>query len=163
MTLQAWLAQWKHKSIDVQQRVETALRFLRDHYGDREDRVLSEIRCIDFSRSVRLPSLPKGERLVGAKDARVSPYRAVYFTRSGHPIQRLGVAAEGNLRSNPTLLPKVLYRYEVLVPIPVGEVLESICAPAADNWSVQGQRILVAGGGLQYLIPRMNRYLHFVP
>jgi hypothetical protein len=162
MTLQTWLAQWTHKSKDVESRVNTALAFLRKHYRDNDGKILSEIRCIDFSRPVRQPSLHRGDILVGVKDPRVSPYRAAYFTRSGYPAQRLGVAAEGNLRTNPKILPKTLYRYEVMVPIPEGEVLESICAPAADTWSIQGRQVLVAGGGLQYLIPSMNRYLRFV-
>ncbi len=164
MTLQQWLDQWKHKSSDVQQRVRTALDFLQKHYGtNRPDKVLSEIRCTDFSHPVTLPMLPAGMQLVGSKDPRVSPYRSVYFTTPGHPAHRLGISTSGALRTNPVVMDKVLYRYEVLVPVPVGEVLQSVCAPAADTWSIQGRRVLAAGGGVQYLIPNMNRYLRFVP
>jgi hypothetical protein len=164
MTLQQWLDQWKHKSQAVQDRVRIALDFLQKHYGSgHADKVLSEIKCIDFSHPVELPAIPPGTKLVGSKDPRVSPYRAVYFTRSGHPAGRLGVSTAGALKSNPKVLDKVLYRYEVLVPIPSGEVLQSVCAPAADTWSIEGQKILVAGGGLQYLIPNLNRFLRYVP
>jgi hypothetical protein len=164
MTLQQWLDQWKHKSSQVQDRVRVALNFLQKHYGaGREDKVLSEIRCIDFSHSVELPPIPAKTMLVGSKDPRVSPYRAVYFTKSGHPADRLGISTSGALRTNPKVLDKVLYRYEVLVPIPSGEALQSICAPAADTWSIEGKKVLAAGGGLQYLIPNMNRYLRYIP
>ena len=121
--------------------------------------MLSEIRCIDFSHPVELPMIAAKTALVESKDPRVSPYRAVYFTKAGHPIERLGVSSTGALRTNPKVLEKVLHRYEVLVTIPPGEVLRSICAPAADTWSIEGRRTLAAGGGLQYLIPNMNRYL----
>jgi hypothetical protein len=163
MTLEQWLDQWKHKSPQVQERVRVALDFLRKHYGTRDDRILSEIKCIDFSRPVELPAIPAKTMLVGSKDPRVSPYRAVYFTRSGHPADRLGISTSGALRTNPKVLDKALYRYEVLVPIPSGEALQSTCAPAADTWSIPGQKVLAAGGGLQVLIPNMNRYLRYVP
>ena len=60
------------------------------------------------------------------------------------------------------MLDKILHRYEVVVPIPAGEALQSICAPAADTWSIHGQKILAGGGGLQFLILNMNRYLRYV-
>jgi hypothetical protein len=42
MTLQQWLDQWKHKSRDVQDRVQVALKSLQKHYGvGRDDKVLS--------------------------------------------------------------------------------------------------------------------------
>lgn len=164
MTLQQWLDQWQHKSSAVQARVAVALNFLQQHYGTgKPDKVLSEIKCIDFSHPVELTTLPSFTSLVGSKDPRVSPYRAVYFTKSGHPADRLGISTSGALRTSTTVLDKVLYRYEVLVTIPKGEVLQSACAPAADTWSIQGQRILASGGGLQYLIPNMNRYMRYVP
>ncbi len=168
MTLEQWLDQWKSKSKDVQDRVGMALEFLKQHYGaTRTDKILSEIQCIDYSHPVSLPTLTAGTELVGSKDPRVSPYRAVYFTKSGHPVQRLGVASSGNISHkgnllHPTVKDKVLYRYEVIVPIPQGEVLQSICAPAKDHWSILGRTILSAGGGLQYLIPSMNRYLKYL-
>lgn len=164
MTLQQWLDQWQHKPRAVQDRVRVALDFLRKHYGAaRDDKVLGEIRCIDFSHPVELPAIEARTVLLGSKDPRVSPYRAVYFTRSGHPVDRLGVSPSGALRTNPTVLDKVLHRYEVMIAIPSGEVLQSICAPAADTWSIAGRKILAAGGGLQYLIPRMNHYLRHLP
>lgn len=162
MDLNTWLAQWAHKSQEVQGRVRTARTFLQQHYPTRPDRILSEIRCIDFSRPVSVPSLPVGTQLVGFKDPRVSPYRASYFTRAGIPMERLGVSSSGNLRTSPKVLPKTLYRYEVLVTIPEGEVLESTCGPAADMWSIIDRKVLASGGGLQYLIPHMNRYLRFI-
>jgi len=163
MTLAQWLAQWQHKSAAVQARVNTALDFLTTHYGaDKPDKILSEIKCIDFSHAVELPEIPAGTRLVGSKDPRVSPYRAVYFTRSGTPTDRLGVSDTGAIRTNPTVLQKALYRYEVLVPVPKGECLQSICAAAADTWSIDQKKTLVNGGGVQYLIPRMNRYLRYI-
>lgn len=164
MTLQQWLDQWQYKSSAVQARVAMALDFLEQHYGkSTPDKVLSEIKCIDFSHPVELPMLPAFTSLVGSKDPRVSPYRAVYFTKSGHPADRLGISTTGALRTNTKVLDKALYRYEVLRAIPKGEVLQSTCAPAADTWSVQGQRIMAGGGGLQYLIPNMNRYMRYVP
>ncbi len=164
MTLQQWLDQWTRKSPDVQQRVRRALEFLQRHYGaPREDKVLSEIRCIDFSHPVDLPTIPAGTILVGSKDPRVSPFRAVYFTRVGHPVDRLGVSSSGALRTDPAIMPKALYRYQVLVSVPTGEALQSVCAPAADTWSLPGQKVLAAGGGIQYLIPNMNRFLKHLP
>jgi Bacterial toxin 46 len=164
MTLQQWLDQWKHKSPEVQGRVHVALDFLQKHYGAKnEKKILDEIRCIDFSRPVELPAIPARTILVGSKDARVSPYRAVYFTKSGHPVERLGISPQGALKTSPKVLDKVLNRYEVLVPIPSGEALQSTCAPAADTWSVEGRKVLAGGGGLQYLIPKMNRYLRYIP
>ncbi len=163
MTLQQWLEQWKQKSKPVQDRVTVALDFLQRHYGRSNDaKILSEIRCIDFSHPVSLPSLLRGTHLVGSKDPRVSPYRAVYFTKSGHPVSRLGVSSEGNLKHSPSVREKALHRYEVMVSIPSGEVLQSICAPARDHWSIRERTVLVAGGGLQYLIPAMNRYLRYL-
>ena len=164
MTLQQWLDQWQHKSPAVQGRVRIALDFLQKHYGtSRPDKILSEIRCIDFSHAVELPAIAARTMLVGSKDPRVSPYRAVYFTKSGHPADRLGISTTGALRTNPKALDKVLYRYEVIVGIPSGEALESTCAPAADTWSLPGKKVLADGGGLQYLIPNMNRYLRYLP
>ena len=164
MTLQPWLDQWKHKSPQVQARVQTALDFLQKHYGTaRPDKILSEIKCIDFSKAVELATIPARTMLVGSKDPRVSPYRAVYFTKSGHPMDRLGISTAGAIRTNPKVLDKVLYRYEVIVSIPSGEALESTCAPAADTWSIVGQKVLSDGGGLQFLIPNMNRYLRYAP
>jgi hypothetical protein len=171
MTLQQWLDQWKHKSQEVQDRVRVALDFMRKHYGTRDDKILSEMRCIDFSRPIELPALQRGTILVGSKDPRVSPYRAVYFTRSGHPMDRLGISTRGALRTDPraTEVDKTLYRYEVIARIPSGEALASTCAPAADTWSIPktkwtpGKTVLAAGGGLQYLIPMMNQYLRFIP
>jgi hypothetical protein len=163
MTLQQWLDQWLQKPPAVQDRVRVALDFLRKHYGAaRSDKILSEIRCIDFSRPIELPTIAPKTILLGSKDPRVSPYRAVYFTKSGHQADRLGIAPRGALWTNPRVLDKVVYRYEVLVTIPSGEVLQSTCAPAADTWSIPAQRILAAGGGLQYLIPNMNRYLRYI-
>ena len=162
MTLDQWLEPWTRKSTEVQTRVKTALDFLRKHYGNNDAKILSEIKCIDFSRPVGLPNLLRGMKLTGSKDPRNSPYRAVYFTRSGHPAERLGIATEGNLHSNPKIMAKVLNRYEVIVLVPQGEVLESICAPASDHWSVKGRTVLASGGGVQYLIPNMNRYLRFI-
>lgn len=163
VTLQQWLDQWQHKSHEVQNRVRVAHDFLQKHYAARgDDDVLSRIRCIDFSHAVEMPTLSRGRVLVGMKDPRVSPYRSAYFTEPGHPVRRLGVASIGNLRTDPTVLEKIQNRYEVMVDIPVGEVLKSTCAPAADTRSVQKSRILADGGGLQYEIPNMNRYLRFV-
>ena len=168
MNLNQWLDQMTRKSNEVQKRVHIALKFLQKHYGvPKEDKILSEIRCIDFSHSVSTPPLPAKTMLVGSKDPRVSPYRATYFTKSGHPVQRLGVATSGNISRHGNVLDatvrdKVVLRYEVLVPIPQGEVLQSICAPARDHWSIHGQKALVEGGGLQYLIPNMDRYLRHI-
>jgi len=163
MTLQQWLDQWSSKSPDFQDRLRVALEFLERHYGaERQEKILSEIRCIDLSQPVTLPFISAGTPLVGSKDPRISPYRAAYFTKSGHPLDRLGVAGSGSLRTNPAVVDKVQYRYIVQVSIPRGEALESICSPAADTWSMAGRRVLAAGGGLQYLIPNMNRYLRFI-
>ena len=172
-SLELWLAQWNGKSAPVRARVQRALDFHRGHYPDRtEQRLLDELRCIDFSHPVELPSLSPGTVLVGFKDPRVSPYRSAYFTKSGYPVGRLGVADHSRLRTTQKTLDKVQNRYEVIVAIPVGEILESICAPAEDKHSMPlppGQQppksargILAAGGALQYLIPRMTRYLRYV-
>ncbi len=112
LTLQQWLDQWKHKPQPVQDRVRVALDFLQKHYGtSRPDRILSEIKCIDFSHPVELPAISAGTALVGSKDPRVSPYRAVYFTKSGHPADRLGISTAGAIRTNPKVLDKVVYQY----------------------------------------------------
>jgi hypothetical protein len=111
---------------------------------------------------VELPAIPAKTILFGSKDRRDSPSRTVYFTKPEHAVDGLGVATSGRLRTDPKVLDEVPHRYEVLVPIPSGEVLQSICAPDADTWSVQGRTLLAAGGGLQFLIPNMNRYLRFI-
>lgn len=95
MTLEQWLDPWKYKSTDVQQRVKLALEFLERHYGAaREEKILREIKCIDFSHPVSLPTLFLGTILVGSKDPRASPYRAVYFTKVGAS----GASIRGRLR-----------------------------------------------------------------
>lgn len=163
MTLQQWLDQSQHESREVQDRVRLAMDFLQRHYGvGRAERVLSEIQCIDFSQPVELPEIPAQTILVGSKDRRVAPNRTVYFTKSEPPVDGLGVAASGPLRTNQKALDEVRHRYEVLVPIPSGEVLQSMCAADADTWSVEGRKLLAAGDGLQLLIPNMNRYLRFM-
>ena len=163
MTLQQWLDQSHHQSREVQDRVRLAIDFLQRHYGvAHAERVLSEIQCIDFSQPVELPAIPARTILVGSKDRRDSPSRTVYFTKSEHSIDGLGVAASGPARTNPKVLDEVPHRYEVLVPIPSGEALQSMCAPDADTWSVEGRKLLAAGGGHQFLIPNMNRYLRFM-
>ena len=161
MTLQQWLDQSQHQSREVQDRVGLAMDFLQRHYGvGRAERVLSEIQCIDFSQPVELPAIPAQTILVGSKDRRDSPSRTVYFTKSA--VDGLAVAASRPLRTNPKVLDEVPHRYEVLVAIPSGEALQSMCAPDADTWSVEGRKLLAAGGGLQFLIPNMNRYLRFM-
>jgi len=164
MTLQQWLDQWRYKSRDVQDRVQIALEFMQKHYGATSaNTILSQMQCIDFSRSVQLPRIPVNTRLVGFKDPRVPPDRSAYFTKSGYPVYRLGTSPNGAVDEDPEVLPKTLYRYVVLVAIPVGEVLQSTCAPAADERSIKGRKIQAAGGGLQYLIPNMKRYLKHLP
>jgi hypothetical protein len=161
MTLQQWLDQSQQQSREVQDRVRLAVDFLQRHYGvARAERVLSEIQCIDFSQPVELPAIPAQTILVGSKDRRDAPSRTVYFTKSA--IDDLGAASNGRLRTNPKVLDEVPHRYEVLVPIPSGEALQSMCAPDADTWSVEGRKLLAAGGGHQFLIPNMNRYLRFM-
>lgn len=161
MTLQQWLDQSQHHSREVQDRVRLAVDFLQRHYGvGRAERVLSEIQCIDFSEPVELPVIPAQTILVGSKDRRDSPSRTVYFTKSS--IDGPGVATSRPWRTNPKVVDEVPHRYEVLVPIPSGEALQSMCAPDADTWSVEGRKLLAAGGGHQFLIPNMNRYLRFM-
>ncbi len=171
MQLSNWLEQQRRKSKTVNDKVDLALAFMQNHYGNNDRKILSEMRCIDFSKQVEGVGLDRGTILVGYKDPRVSPYRSSYFTRSGHPASRLGIATEsrpsykdrktGKKYSADTTLEKVIRRYEVMVPITKKDALMSYCAPAADNWST-GKKVLAAGGGLQYLIPQANRFLRSI-
>ncbi|MCC9603419.1 hypothetical protein LOC67_22960 [Stieleria sp. JC731] len=171
MQLADWLSQQRSKSQEVQAKVDLAIAFLRRHYGEKDSKILSEVKCIDFSKDVAQVSLDRGMILVGFKDPRISPYRASYFTLSGHPAHRLGVSTHSrpNFVDRVThkrftadvTLAKVIHRYKVLVPVPKDDALMSYCAPAADTWSQQ-KKVLAAGGGLQILIPRANRFLQFI-
>ncbi len=157
-TLDKWLEPWTRKSQSVQLRLSTALAFLQKHYARPED-VLSRMRAIDFSREVALTAIPAKSALVASRDPRVSPAKGVWFTKSGHPVQRLGVASAGNTKEDPREVRKVLYRYLVVSSIPASEVLMSRAAAAADTWSSQSRVALSAGGGLQYLIPNHRKFL----
>lgn len=174
MTLEKWLEgkqATSGNSPEWQTRVDIALTFLKSHYAH-EGQILSEIKCIDFSKEVSTPMLARETMLVGFKDPRISPYRSKYFTKSGYSAQRLGISTYGrpSFKDRETgatwtagsALEKVMLRYEVMVSIPPTEVLMSSCAPAADTWSLEGKTILAAGGGLQYLIPNANRFLRYI-
>ena len=173
MDLNQWLDQQRRKSKQVNDKVDAALDFMRHQYGSNDRKILNEIRCIDFSKDVKGVSIAKRTILVGYKDPRVSPYKSSYFTRSGNPADRLGVSTVGrpahydHAKKKVTweagkTLDKVIRRYEVLIPLTPKDALMSTCAPAADTWSVQGKKVLAAGGGLQYLIPQANRFLKFL-
>lgn len=172
MKLSDWLAQQHRKSKQVNDKVEVALAFMRLHYGSNDDKILSEIRCIDFSKKVEGVFISRGTILVGYKDPRVSPYRSSYFTRSGHTADRAGISTvsrpaykdreTSKQYSAQTTLEKVIRRYEIMVPLTPKDALMSYCSPAADTWSIEGKKVLAAGGGLQYLIPEANRFLRFI-
>ena len=120
---------------------------------------VEEIEFIDFNYPVRDVALPKGTRLSGFKDPRVSPLRCTFFTVPGTPISILGVHCMGNLKTNPKALARVRNEYEVLVTIP--HVLESVCANGIDAWSLSKQLVPVAGGGWQYKIPHPERFVRY--
>lgn len=174
MTLEEWLEgkqSTSGNSPEWQTRVDIALGFLKSHY-QYDGQILNEIKCIDFSKEVSTPTVARDTMLVGFKDPRISPYRSKYFTKSGYSVQSLGISPYGrpSFKDRKTgaswtagsVMEKVMHRYEVLVSIPPTEVLMSSCAPAADNWSLEGKTILAAGGGLQYLIPNANRFLRYI-
>ena len=170
--LSDWLAAQRRKSADVNGKVDVALAFMRLHYGTDDDKVLSEVRCIDFSRAVQHVRMMKGEIFVAYKDPRVSPYKGSYFTRNGNSADRAGISTltrpsykdrdTGKTWSADTALERVIRRYEVMIAVPPTEVLLSYCAPAADTWSIEGKRVLAAGGGIQFLIPNANRFLRYI-
>jgi hypothetical protein len=138
-----------------QYRRHVALQFYRTYCPDR----LGEVEFIDFNYPVRDVRIEKGTRLSGFKDARVSPLRTTFFCVPGTPVEILGVSGEGNLKTNPKAMHKVLNEYEVLVAIP--HALESICADGIDAWSAHGQAHPVRGGGWQYKIPHPERYVRY--
>lgn len=155
-----WKAQFAHKPLPVQQRLAVAEGFLRKHFPHiSDDHLVSELRCADYSKPVSVVSIPAGTQLIGYKDPRVSPLRGTYFSRPGNSADRLGISPIGNLRSDPTLMEKVINRYEVRVTI--AEALESTASPAADTWSVKGRRVIANGGAVQYVIPQPQRYLTY--
>jgi hypothetical protein len=139
--------------IEYGRRVATA--FYRTYCPDR----MGEIDFIDFTYPVRDVRIAKGTKLTGFKDPRVSPFRTTFFTVPGTPAEILGVHTEGNLKTNPKTLYKVLNEYEVLVDIP--HALESVSADGIDAWSEKGQTHPVAGGGWQYKIPHPERYMRY--
>ena len=132
-----------------------AVGFYRTFCPDR----IGEIEFIDFNYPVRDVRIPKGTRLAGFKDPRVSPFRTTFFTVAGTPIEILGVHAAGNLKTNPRTLAKVLNEYEVLVEIP--HALESVCSDGIDAWSEKGREHPVAGGGWEYKVPHPERYVRY--
>ncbi len=133
----------------------TATSFYLAHFPDK----LYEIDYIDFDYPVRIVSIPRGVRLIGYKDPRVSPLLTTFFTIPGIPIEILGVHGVGALKTNPKPRPKVMNEYEVLVD--VRGALESVCAEGIDNWSIWKVEHPVKGGGWQYKIPKPARYLRY--
>jgi hypothetical protein len=132
-----------------------------------------EISYIDFFYPVRIIAIPKGTRLWGFKDPRVSPLHRfnTFFTIPGTDVCILGVHDSGTLsfkdhktqqvlQLNPKVTRKSLNEYEVMTDIPA--VLESVCKDGIDTWSIQGESKPVAGGGWQYKIPEAFRYLRVV-
>jgi hypothetical protein len=160
MSLAEFKGQFAQKPQAVQDRLAVAEAFFRKHFPHaNDDQLASELRCIDYSKPVSVVSIPATTQLIGYKDPRVSPLRGTYFSKPGNPLERLGIAPIGNLRTSARILDKAYNRYEVRVTVP--EALESIAAPAADTWSVKGARILSDGGGTQYVIPQPQRYLTY--
>jgi len=140
--------------------INYALGFMKKHFLNFSNKnIFSELICIDFSYPVKIVNIRPGTELVAFRDPRVSPFRGKYFTKSGHPADRLGIHTESTVGNNPTEKTKTLVRYTVRVYIP--EVLESRCAAASDRWSIQDRNILAAGGALQYLIPHPERYVTY--
>lgn len=141
-------------------RRQTAQSFYREH----APHSMGEIDYIDFNYPVRIVKIPVGTRLWGFKDPRVSPLHRwnSFFTIPGIPIDILGVANVGNLKTNPKVLDKKLNVYEVMVE--VRGALESVCKEGIDTWSVKDPNLSVPveGGGWQYKVPEAFRYLRVV-
>lgn len=155
--LDLWMEQWAAKPEHIRANLNTAHRFLTTHFG--ADDALSRIRCIDFSHPVRLPRIPRGTEFVSFVDPRIPPQRSTSFTLPGYSTWSLGISNVSRPPQGSMALKRFARRFVVAVEIPEGDVLESVCAPARDHWSIENQIVLAAGGGIQFLIPWATRYL----
>ena len=121
----------------VRARIGTALKFMKEKFPKWTlDDLVSRLKGIDFSKPVELVELAPNDVLAQQFNGRVGQW----FTKAGTPIDRLGIAP-GQRRFT---LWKVTAR---------AQALESTAAAAADTWTDPGLRkILVSGGGKQYLV-----------
>lgn len=160
VTLQAWRDQHKARGKSYLDRIDLVIAFLHRHFPGLSDLdTVDRLRGVDFSHPVATVALLKGTRLVSYRDPRLSAYRGTWFTRSGVPLDRLGLNPRSTLKTSPKPLEKVRLEFDVAVPIP--EALETIAAAAADKWSDRagGAKHPAAGGGKQYLVPQPQRHL----
>ncbi len=141
-------------------RYDFALGFMKRHLAGYSNKsIFSELVCIDFSYPVKTVSIRPGTELVAFRDPRISPFRGRYFTKSGHPADKLGIHTGSTIGNHSVEKAKTLVRYTVKVHIP--EVLESRCAATSDIWSMRDRSLLAAGGALQYLIPNPKLYITY--
>lgn len=163
--------------------VTVALEFMAREFPDWDDaKLLSHLKCIDFSRPVTLREFTPGPRaqLIAYRDVAIEArwngvtkdfehipraqgaYDGNYFTVPGESVSRLGVAG-GDRRH---------VRFRVTTNF---KALESTAAPAADSWtagrtptfkhSKPGElgRELVSGGAKQFLISNPRSKVRVMP
>lgn len=143
--------------------VAVSLEFFRNHLPSLPlEKLSSFLRAMDLSQPVRATTVQTGERLVGFRN-KPRDLGALFYARSGASPHTSGIVASG----------RSIERYRACRPAPA---LQSYAAGAIDFWTstnlparkltiaprANSVGVMVAGGGLQLLIPHASRYLEVV-
>jgi len=158
--LDAWLAQIGVTPAPVpRENVRTALQFFATRMPALDpEMALSFLRAMDLSRPVRLTRLEPGERIIAFRTGSESPFK-LFYTRPGASMHTSGINAAR----------RGVTHFKVRVAAPA---LETFTSGAIDVWTTpaDGQPttvyprgdttgVMVAGGGIQLIIPRSTQVL----
>jgi hypothetical protein len=134
--------------------IRTALAFFSEHMPTLSpDMAANFIRAMDVSRSVSRVTLTPADHVIAFRLGNESPFK-LFYTRAGASPMRSGINAAG----------RTIVRFRPRVPAPA---LESFTTGTIDVWTVRADDqpltvaprantagVMVAGGGVQLIIPR---------
>ena len=139
--------------------LRTALQFFSTYMPSlHSDMALNFVAAMDLSRRVAMVTLCLGEKVIAFRDQNECEYK-LFYARSGASKYSSGISPVN----------RIAVQYSVTVPV---VVLESYTTGTVDVWSISSSNLnnglsvrhgaygtLVAGGGLQLIIPNASRYL----
>lgn len=143
--------------------IKTALQFFAEYMPKLSpEMAASFLRAMDLSRRVSHIVLTPGERLIAFRLGRENPFK-LFFTRSGASPFASGINPAG----------RSAVSFEVRAP---AHVLESFTTGTVDFWTLPGDDqhlalapranttgVMVAGGGIQLIVPNSVAVLTWLP
>jgi hypothetical protein len=139
-----------YKPSPVRSRMETAIRYFEQHFGDDEIRVAEYLKGIDFSKDVVEVTIPAGSRF-SQYQVKPGPGGEVrigeFFTQRGTSARDVGIDTAGRLHVVTEFTKEV-------------RALKSTAGPINANFRAATAQELIqfrveaAGGGVQYFFPR---------